>query len=206
MTTSHRLLLGSCPGSWGVWFATDTAQIAQDYGVRLQFHPHADRHVMTQPQVERFLSDTDPQYVSLCLDIGHLAYGRADSVQIITRFPSRIGYVHIKQMDPVILAKAEAEDLAFARAVAMGASCEPPSGLPDIPPVLAALEQVGAELFTVVEQDMYPCDFSKPKPIAARSFRYLNAAGLDAADLDAAGLGAGGLDARAGAPADGGAA
>ena len=26
--------------------------------------------------------------------------------------------------------------------------------------------------------DMYPCDFSKPKPIAERTFRYLNANGL----------------------------
>lgn len=30
----------------------------------------------------------------------------------------------------------------------------------------------------VVEQDMYPCDFSKPKPIAERTFGYLNANGL----------------------------
>jgi inosose dehydratase len=95
-------------------------------------------------------------------------------VAIITRFPSRIGYVHIKQMDPDILARAAAEDLPFGQAVAMGASCEPPHGLPDIPPVLAALEELGAELFTVVEQDMYPCDFAQPKPIAARTYTYLD--------------------------------
>ena len=77
-----------------------------------------------------------------------------------------------------MLAKAEAEDLAFGQAVAMGASCEPPHGLPDIPPVLAALKKLGAELYTVVEQDMYPCDFGKPKPIAERTFSYLNASGL----------------------------
>jgi len=73
-------------------------------------------------------------------------------------------------MDPAILAKAEAEDLSFGQAVAMGASCEPPYGLPDIPPVLAALDGLGAELFHLVEQDMYPCDFGKPKPIAARTY------------------------------------
>ena len=33
-------------------------------------------------------------------------------------------------------------------------------------------------LYTVVEQDMYPCDFGKPKPIAERTFSYLNASGL----------------------------
>ena len=67
----------------------------------------------------------------------------------------------------------------------MGASCEPPSGLPDIPPILAALEELDAELYTVVEQDMYPCDFGKPKPIAERTFRYLNSG----RSLNADGLG-----------------
>jgi inosose dehydratase len=80
-------------------------QIAADYGVRLEFHPHADSHVETQAQVEQFLADTNPDYVSLCLDTGHLAYTRADNVAIIKKFPSRIGYVHIKQMDPAIVAK-----------------------------------------------------------------------------------------------------
>ena len=32
-------------------------------------------------------------------------------VEIITKFPSRLGYVHIKQIDPAVLARAEAEDL-----------------------------------------------------------------------------------------------
>ena len=107
--------------------------VAGEYGVRLQFHPHADSHVETQAQTERFLDETDPDAVSLCLDTGHLAYRRADSVAIIRNYPDRIGYVHIKQMDPAIVERAEREDLAFGQAVAMGASCEPPAGLPDIP-------------------------------------------------------------------------
>jgi inosose dehydratase len=153
-------------------------QLSEDFGVRLQFHPHADSHVETEEQVGRFLDDTDPDFVSLCLDTGHLAYTRADNVAIIKKYPSRIGYVHIKQMDPAIVAKAEAEDLAFGQAVAMGASCEPPQGLPDIPSVLEALNELDAELFVVVEQDMYPCDFDKPKPIAERTYGYLNDAGI----------------------------
>jgi inosose dehydratase len=152
--------------------------IAGEYGVRLQFHPHADSHVETQAQTERFLDETDPAYVSLCLDTGHLAYRRASSVEIIQKYPDRIGYVHIKQMDPAIVEKAEAEDLAFGQAVAMGASCEPPQGLPDVPSVVAALSGLEAELFVVVEQDMYPVDFDKPKPIAARTHDYLRGAGI----------------------------
>jgi inosose dehydratase len=152
--------------------------VAGDYGVALQFHPHADSHVETQDQTERFLADTDPRYVNLCLDTGHLAYRGADSVELIRRYPERIGYVHIKQMDPDVVARAEREDLAFGQAVALGASCEPPAGLPDVPSVVAALSELDTEMFVVVEQDMYPVDFDVPAPIAARTRDYLRTVGV----------------------------
>ncbi|HEY7103695.1 MAG TPA: TIM barrel protein [Mycobacteriales bacterium] len=152
--------------------------VAEDHGVALQFHPHADSHVETQEQTERFLADTDPRYVNLCLDTGHLAYRRADSVELIRRYPERIGYVHIKQMDPTVVERAEQEDLAFGQAVALGASCEPPKGLPDVPSVVAALSELDADVFVVVEQDMYPVDFDVPAPVAARTRDYLRAVGV----------------------------
>lgn len=152
----------------------------EDYGVRLQFHPHADSHVETQEQTERFLADTDPRYVSLCLDTGHLAYRRADSVEIIRRYPERIGYVHIKQMDPAVIDVAERDGLAFGQAVTLGASCEPPKGVPDVESVADALRGLDADLFVVVEQDLYPCDFDLPGPIATRTREYLRGCGIGA--------------------------
>jgi inosose dehydratase len=86
--------------------------------------------------------------------------------------------VHIKQMDPAVVARAEREDLAFGQAVALGASCEPPQGLPDVPSVVAALSELDAEVFVVVEQDMYPVDFDVPAPVAARTRDYLRAVGV----------------------------
>lgn len=151
---------------------------AQEYGVRLQFHPHADSHVETQAQTERFLDQTDPRFVSLCLDTGHLAYRHADAAAVIRRYPDRIGYVHIKQMDPAIVARADREGLAFGQAVAMGASCEPPTGEPVVEDVAKALRALDRDLFVVVEQDMYPCDFGQPKPIAQRTYTYLRGVGI----------------------------
>ena len=154
--------------------------VAEEYGVRLEFHPHADSHVETRDQVDRFLADTDPRYVSLCLDTGHLAYRRADSAAVIRDHPDRIGYVHVKQMDPVLVAEAAEKDLAFGQAVARGASCEPPAGEPDIPSVVEALAALDRELFVVVEQDMYPlADFDVPQPIATRTRDYLRSVGID---------------------------
>ena len=37
--------------------------VLAEYGLRLEFHPHADSHVETQAQTERFLDETDPRYV-----------------------------------------------------------------------------------------------------------------------------------------------
>jgi inosose dehydratase len=150
----------------------------EEYGVHMRFHPHADYQVETQAQVERFLDETDPAFVSLCLDTGHLAYRRADVPGLIRKYPARVGYVHIKQMDPVIAQRAVDEDLAFGQAVAMGASVEPPAGEPRIPSVMEALSELDADIFVVVEQDMYPVDFDLPLPIATRTRTYLNSVGL----------------------------
>lgn len=152
--------------------------LLEEYGLHFRFHPHADYQVETQEQTERYLDGTDPRFVSLCLDTGHLAYRGADVPELIREYPERIGYVHIKQMDPEIAARAVREDLPFGQAVAMGASVEPPAGLPDVPSVLEALAALDAELFVVVEQDMYPVEFDRPLPIAKRTRSYLNSAGL----------------------------
>jgi inosose dehydratase len=152
--------------------------MAEEYGLRLRFHHHADSHVETRPQIERFLADTDPEFVSLCLDTGHLAYGGGDAATLIAEHPDRIGYLHIKQMDPAIVERARREDLAFGQAVALGASCEPPAGVPDIGSVVRALRERGRDTFVIVEQDMYPVEFDVPQPIAARTREYLRSCGI----------------------------
>jgi inosose dehydratase len=62
----------------------------------------------------------------------------------------------------------------------MGAMCEPPRGVPDLPPILEALshlDDLDAELFAIVEQDMYPCPPDQPLPIARRTYDYLTTCG-----------------------------
>ena len=153
--------------------------LRQEYGLRAVFHPHADSVVGTQPQVERFLADTDPDDVNLCLDTGHVAYYRGDNVELIRRYPDRIGYLHLKQADPAVVQQVEAEGLSFAEAVRRGAMCEPPKGEPDMEALLDAVDrQLDGELFAIVEQDLYPCEPDEPLPIATRTCKYLRQLGL----------------------------
>ena len=63
-------------------------------------------------------SSTAPtaRFVNLCLDTGHISYCGGDNLAIIKRAPERIGYLHLKQVDPEVRAKVEAEDLPFGEA------------------------------------------------------------------------------------------
>lgn len=152
--------------------------LLDDYDVRLVVHPHADSHIQTQPEIERFLNATDSRYANLCLDTGHVAYGGGDNLDLIRRYAERIGYVHIKQMDPVIIEQVRAENLSFSEAVSRGVAVEPPAGVPNPADIVEALSELDAELFVVVEQDLWPCEPDVPLPIAVRTRDYLAGVGL----------------------------
>jgi inosose dehydratase len=150
----------------------------EEFGVSLAFHPHADSHVETQAQVERFMEGTDPGRVLLCLDTGHISYRGGDNMAIIRKFAERIGYVHLKQINSKVIDRVAAENLCFADAVRLGAMVEPPGGEPAMEPLLEELAGLDADLFAIVEQDMYPCQADAPLPIATRTCAYYAACGL----------------------------
>jgi inosose dehydratase len=170
-------------GQWKTVHATADRigkRMFEEHGVQIAVHPHADTQICTQAQIETFLDGTDGDYVSLCLDTGHVAYGGGDNLDLIRRYAPRIGYVHIKQMDPEILRQVREEDLGFGEAVKRGVCVEPPAGVPDPADIVTALSGLDAELFVIVEQDLYPCEPDVPLPIAVRTRDYLNGCGLGA--------------------------
>lgn len=152
--------------------------LREDFGLELDFHSHADSHVRTQEDIVRFLENTDAEHVQLCLDTGHVAYYRGNSMAIVRAFPERIGYVHLKQVDPTIVQQVEDEVLGFAEAVRRGVMVEPPQGEPALEPLLAELGALGIPLFGIVEQDLFPCAADVPLPIAKRTREYFSACGV----------------------------
>ncbi|AYN38322.1 2-keto-myo-inositol dehydratase [Streptomyces dangxiongensis] len=152
-------------------------EVREAYGLELVVHPHADTHIDTEAHVGRFLDSTDSALVNLCLDTGHYAYCGGDSVRLIETYGERIGYLHLKQVDPDVLAEVVADGVPFGPAVQRGVMCEPPTGVPELGPVLEAAQKLGVELFAIVEQDMYPCEPDAPLPVATRTRRFLRSCG-----------------------------
>ncbi|WP_017792760.1 sugar phosphate isomerase/epimerase family protein [Leucobacter salsicius] len=147
--------------------------LLEEFGMKQQFHSHADSHIGTTREVTRFLDETDERYTNLCLDTGHFAYYGGDNVKLIEERPERIGYLHLKQVDPTLIFDVLKNDTPFAEAVAQGIMVEPPYGIPDLAPVIEAVSKIDSEIFAIVEQDMYGCDVDYPAPIAKRTREHI---------------------------------
>lgn len=154
------------------------ARIADQHGLRAVFHPHAETHVETEEQIERFLADTDPELIALCLDTGHHAYRGGDPVAFYKAHAARIEYFHLKNVDSEIMEQVRREGVPFARAVEMGVFCEPVHGAVDFVELAQALAENGFDGHATVEQDMYPAPPDKPFPVAKRTYEYLMGIGL----------------------------
>jgi inosose dehydratase len=152
-------------------------EVRERFGLDIVVHPHADTHIDGEENVARFLDATDSDLVNLCLDTGHYAYCGGDSVKLIETYGERIGYLHLKQVDPEILSDVVKNGVPFGPAVKRGVMCEPPKGVPELEPVLAAAQKLDVDLFAIVEQDMYPCPPDQPFPIAQRTRRFLRSCG-----------------------------
>ena len=156
------------------------ADIAQNrYGLQLVFHPHAETHVEYEHQIARFLADTDPERVGLCLDTGHHAYRGGDPVSFMRNHHARISYLHLKSIDAGVQSKVEAENIPFATAVGMDMFVEPELGAIDFRAFRDALKDVNYQGWAIVEQDMYPAPLDKPMPIAKRTRAFLRDIGID---------------------------
>ena len=121
----------------------------EEFGVELVFHPHADTHVDTQDRIEKFLDDTDPQFVNLCLDTGHIAYCGGDNLQIIEQ---RSGADHLRAFQvggsEGPRAGAAGEAVAGRGRAAWESWSSRPYGEPQVPPLLDALAALDRDIFT----------------------------------------------------------
>lgn len=154
-------------------------EIVRDrFGMKAVLHHHTDTHVQYTEQIERYLEETDTNVVDLCLDTGHHAYRDGDPVAFMRKWHHRIPYLHIKNVDFDIRDKITSEGISFAKAVEIDMFCELSRGVVDFRAFGEVLKDIDFNGVAIVEQDMYPCPFEKPMPIAKRNREFLREIGL----------------------------
>ncbi len=67
-----------------------------EYGIRLAPHPHIWGPLEREAEIRRVMELTDPKYVWLTADTGHLTLGSADAVQMVSDYFPRIAEIHMK--------------------------------------------------------------------------------------------------------------
>jgi inosose dehydratase len=146
------------------------ARSCEPLGVRLAVHPHAGSYVETRDELETLLRVTDSRDLGLCVDAGHLVYGGADPVEVVRTFGPRVRYVHIKDVDPEVLARCRREGLSFLQALRVYIFCGLGKGCVDLGGFVAALRDVRFSGWMVIEEDTSP---DPPLAAARRNRQYL---------------------------------
>ena len=128
------------------YVANTLGEYAKSLGVTLCFHPHYGTCVFSQSDIDYFAEHTNPDYVSFCFDTAHTTLAGINPVELIHKYGSRIGYMHLKDVDTYALSKAEGRaKMASFRALGHGTV--------NFPAVKAALEEEGYDGVLCVELD-----------------------------------------------------
>ena len=155
------------------------AEIAQEKGLRLAYHPHADGHIEYEDQIETLFERSDPTLVFVCLDTGAHFYRDGDPTSFMRHHHDRIPCVHLKSVNGEVLRRVRAERMPMGRAVELGVFCEPTKGSVDFQSFRDVLEEVEYDGWAIVEQDMYPVpSFDVPLPIAIRTRQFFRDIGI----------------------------
>ncbi|MBM3276447.1 MAG: TIM barrel protein, partial [Candidatus Sericytochromatia bacterium] len=112
-------------------------------GIRLAFHNHAGTWVETPDEVARLLDVTDPERVGLCLDTGHWTVGGGDAAEAVQRHWPRLKYLHLKDVDPEVLAALRTERFGFLEALRRRVFTELGKGCVDVAGIALALRNSG---------------------------------------------------------------
>ncbi|HWK28558.1 MAG TPA: sugar phosphate isomerase/epimerase [Solirubrobacter sp.] len=120
------------------------ADVAGAAGLTAAVHPHAGTHIEFAAEIEQAA-----ELAPICLDTGHLAYARLDPVEWLRRLGDRVALLHLKDVEPRVLARG----LSFWDAVAAGVFCPLGTGCVDLSALARALPPLA---WATVEQDRRP--------------------------------------------------
>lgn len=143
------------PAEWQSLLAGlgELAERCSRVGVRLALHNHVGTYIETEEELGRLLDETDPAWLSLCYDVGHLAYAGGDVLRVATGYGERIRYIHLKDVDLAVLDRCRREGLGFHEALRHGIFTELGGGGVDFGRLLGTLDAIDYSGWIIVEQD-----------------------------------------------------
>ncbi|MEU7525121.1 myo-inosose-2 dehydratase [Saccharothrix sp. NPDC042600] len=133
-------------------------KLAADGGMRLCYHHHMGTGVQTAEDIDRLMAGTNPDYVHLLFDTGHLQFAGDDPLETAERHKQRIKHVHLKNVRQSVAEKVRSDHLSFQEGILQGVFTVPgdPEGAIDFVPILSTLGEAGYGGWLVVEAEQNP--------------------------------------------------
>lgn len=147
-------------------------KLATDSGMRLCYHHHMGTGVQTRAEVDRLMESTDPEYVHLLLDTGHLYWAGDDPLAMAETYARRIKHVHLKDIRRPIMEESNRLGRSFLDAMLAGTFTVPGDGAIDFRPILQVLSDNGYEGWLMVEAEQDPAK-AHPLTYAMKARAYL---------------------------------
>ena len=147
-------------------------KLAAEKGMKLTCHHHMGTVVQTVDEIDRFMAETDPRYVGLLFDSGHLTFAGIDPVPVLKKYIGRVGHVHLKDVRLSIRDQARAEGWSFLQAVRNGVFTVPGDGDVDFAPIFDILAENNYEGWVVVEAEQDPAK-ANPFEYAVKARKYI---------------------------------
>lgn len=145
---------------------------AKEMGITLTFHHHMGTVVQTEAEIDRLMAETDPSYVNLLFDSGHLSYCGIDPVAVIQKHGSRIRHVHLKDIRKKAVEDNTVTHGSFLQGVRAGTFTVPGDGDVDFVPIFDALQACGYRGWMVVEAEQDPA-VANPLEYAMKGRAYI---------------------------------
>jgi inosose dehydratase len=158
--------------------ATVARMGAEEFGLIPSIHAHAAGFIDFEPELERLLAEVDESILKICFDTGHHSYAGFDPVAFLRRNVGRVSYMHFKDIDPAVKARAVANRTGFYDACGQGIFCNLGKGDVDFPAVRQVLLDAGFTGWCTVEQDCDPTLDVRPVEDARANRDYLHSIGF----------------------------
>ena len=147
-------------------------KVAKDRGITLTFHHHMGTVVQTAEEIDRMMENTDPEYMNLLFDSGHLTYCGEDPQKILRKYISRVKHVHLKDVRPDVVNAVKSQHMSFLQGVRAGAFTVPGDGCIDFAPLFQILDDNHYEGWMIVEAEQDPAK-ANPLEYAIKARKYI---------------------------------
>jgi inosose dehydratase len=77
-------------------FLNELGKRAKDRGIQIGLHPHLNTLVEAPSEIDLAMETTDPRYVFLSPDTGHIHLAGGDVLAILKKYQQRLNYFHFK--------------------------------------------------------------------------------------------------------------